>query len=96
MGSYATNWSKVETTDEMLELAVQESLNTDIVKHGDLVVITAGVPVGEAGTTNLMKVHVVGDVVAKGQGVGRKSAYGKVVIAKVQRKLKPRLNQVLF
>ena len=73
---------KVETTDEMLELAVQESLNTDIVKHGDLVVITAGVPVGEAGTTNLMKVHVVGDVVAKGQGVGRKSAYGKVVIAK--------------
>ncbi len=26
---------------------------------GDTVVITAGVPVGEAGTTNLMKVHIV-------------------------------------
>lgn len=81
-GVYPRIGQKVETTDEMLELAVQEGLNTEIVKHGDLVIITAGVPVGEAGTTNLMKVHVVGDIVAKGQGVGRKSAYGKVVTAK--------------
>ncbi|MGE8206336.1 pyruvate kinase [Heyndrickxia sp. NPDC080065] len=81
-GVYPRIGRKVKTTDEMLELAVQESLNTDIVKHGDLVVITAGVPVGETGTTNLMKVHVVGDIVAKGQGVGRKSGYGKVVVAK--------------
>ena len=47
-----------------------------------LVVITAGVPVGEAGTTNIMKVHVVGEFLAKGQGIGRKTAVGKVVIAK--------------
>lgn len=73
---------KVTTTDEMLDLAVTESLNSGIVKHGDLIIITAGVPVGEAGTTNLMKVHVVGDVLAKGQGIGRKSAYGKAVIVK--------------
>jgi len=52
------------------------------VKHGDNVVITAGVPVGEAGTTNMMKIHVVGSVLAKGQGIGRKNAFGKVVIAK--------------
>ncbi|MED3564470.1 pyruvate kinase [Bacillus xiapuensis] len=69
------------TTDEMLEIAVEESVNSGIVKHGDLVVITAGVPVGEAGTTNLMKIHVVGDIIAKAQGIGRKSAFGKVVIA---------------
>ncbi|KAB7705920.1 pyruvate kinase [Bacillus aerolatus] len=73
---------KVKTTDEMLELSVQQSLHTGLVKHGDLIVITAGVPVGEAGTTNLMKIHVVGDVLIKGQGIGRKSAYGKVVVAK--------------
>ena len=47
------------TTDEMFEIAIDESLKTGIVSHGDLVVITAGVPVGEAGTTNLMKIHVV-------------------------------------
>jgi len=69
------------TTDEMLEIAVEESLNSGIVKHGDLVVITAGVPVGEAGTTNLMKIHVVGDILTKAQGIGRRSAFGKVVIA---------------
>ncbi|WP_077214221.1 pyruvate kinase [Bacillus dakarensis] len=69
------------TTDDMLESAVEESLNSSIVKHGDLVVITAGVPVGETGTTNLMKIHVVGDVLVKAQGIGRKSTYGKVVIA---------------
>ena len=66
----------------MLDNAVDESLNSGFVTHGDLVVITAGVPVGEAGTTNLMKIHVVGDILAKAQGIGRKSAYGKVVIAK--------------
>jgi pyruvate kinase len=57
-------------------------VKTGVVAHGDLVVITAGVPVGESGATNLMKVQVVGDVLAKGQGIGRKAAVGKVVIAK--------------
>lgn len=80
-GVYPQTGSEVNTTDEMLEMAVQASLNSGIVSHGDLVVITAGVPVGEKGTTNLMKIHVVGDVIIKGQGIGRKSAYGKVVIA---------------
>lgn len=69
------------STDEMLEIAIEGSLQSGVVHHGDLVVISAGVPVGESGTTNLMKVHVVGDVFAKGQGVGRKSASGKVVTA---------------
>ncbi|HET7658500.1 MAG TPA: pyruvate kinase [Bacillales bacterium] len=69
------------STDEMLDIAVEEALHSGIVNHGDLVVITAGVPVGEKGTTNLMKVHVVGDIIAKGQGIGKKSVSGKAVIA---------------
>jgi pyruvate kinase len=72
---------EASTTDEMLDISVQESINTGLVKHGDLIVITAGVPVGETGTTNIMKVHVVGDIITKGQGIGRKTAFGKVVIA---------------
>ena len=47
------------------------------VTHGDAVVITAGVPVGEAGTTNLMKVHIIGDLLARGQGIGKASVIGK-------------------
>ncbi|MCA1032324.1 pyruvate kinase [Bacillus timonensis] len=80
-GVYPRVGHHTTSTDEMLDIAVQEAVNSGIVKHGDLVVITAGVPVGEAGTTNLMKIHVVGDVIVKGQGIGRKSAYGKVVVA---------------
>ncbi|MDP4085993.1 MAG: pyruvate kinase [Bacillota bacterium] len=79
-GVYSQLGKEAKTTDEMLEIAVEESLNSGIVKHGDLVVITAGVPVGEAGSTNLMKIHIVGDIIAKAQGIGRKSAFGKVVL----------------
>ncbi|KAA9017036.1 pyruvate kinase [Niallia endozanthoxylica] len=81
-GVYPQMGKVIHSTDAMLEDAVDVSLNSGFVSHGDLVVITAGVPVGEAGTTNLMKIHIVGDVLAKGQGIGRKSAYGKAVIAK--------------
>ncbi len=73
---------RVTTTDEILELAVDESLKHGYVTHGDAVVITAGVPVGEAGTTNLMKVHIIGDLLARGQGIGKASVIGKTVVAK--------------
>lgn len=81
-GVHAIAGVKTHTTDEMLDVAVERGLSTNLFNRGDRVVITAGVPVGESGTTNLMKVHVIGDVIAKGQGIGRRSAYGKAVIAK--------------
>jgi pyruvate kinase len=49
---------------------------------GDTVIITAGVPVGRSGSTNLIKIHTVGDLLAKGQGIGSQSVTGKVVIAR--------------
>ncbi len=79
-GVYPQIGKQATTTDEMLDTAVEESLNSGIVSRGDLVVITAGA-VNVKGTTNLMKIHVVGDVVLKAQGIGRKTAFGKVVIA---------------
>ncbi|NPC93710.1 pyruvate kinase [Bacillus sp. WMMC1349] len=79
-GVFAKSGQNHKSTDEMLENAVQRSLESGLVNNGDLVVITAGA-VGEAGTTNLMKVLVVGDAIVKGQGVGRKSAFGEVVVA---------------
>ncbi len=74
--------NKVKSTDEMLEMAVARCLEEKLISRSDLVVITAGVPVGESGTTNLMKIHIVGDILVKAQGIGRHSAYGKVVTAK--------------
>ncbi|WP_079708277.1 pyruvate kinase [Paraliobacillus ryukyuensis] len=70
------------STDDVLDLAIQRGLSTGYFKRGDRVIITAGVPVGESGTTNLMKIHVIGDVLADGQGVGKGSSFGKAVLAK--------------
>ncbi|ASK62984.1 pyruvate kinase [Virgibacillus phasianinus] len=81
-GVHAAIGERANSTDEMLDVAVEEGLKTELFKRGSRVIITAGVPVGESGTTNLMKVHVIGDVIAKGQGIGRRSAYGRAVIAK--------------
>ncbi|MCX7780793.1 MAG: pyruvate kinase [Negativicutes bacterium] len=67
-------------TDEMVNLSVTSSIAAGIVKDGDLVVITAGVPVGMSGTTNMIRVHVVGNILLKGAGVGQKSATGTVSI----------------
>ncbi|MCA0969833.1 pyruvate kinase [Halobacillus litoralis] len=81
-GVYAIMGERAYSTDQMLDLAVENSLSSGLATRGDRVIITAGVPVGESGTTNLMKVHVIGDVLLKGQGVGQKSAYGRAIIAK--------------
>ncbi|WP_077619052.1 pyruvate kinase [Bacillus sinesaloumensis] len=80
-GVYPQTGDVAKSTDEMLDNSVDVALNTGIIKPGDLVVITAGVPVGECGTTNIMKIHVVGNTITNGQGIGRKSAFGKVVVA---------------
>lgn len=92
-GVHAIAGEKTHTTDEMLEVAVDRGLSTNLVKRGDRVVITAGVPVGESGTTNLMKVHVIGDVIAKGQGIGRRSAYGKAVVTKTAKEAIEKVNE---
>ncbi|MFS0561057.1 pyruvate kinase [Terribacillus sp. 179-K 1B1 HS] len=81
-GVQAITGERVESTDDMLDLAVDTGLSTDLFKRGDRIIIAAGVPVGETGTTNLMKVHVIGDILAKGQGIGKGSVYGKAVVAK--------------
>lgn len=47
------------STDEMFEYALQGGQKSGIVKEGDLVVITAGVPLGKSGSTNLVKVSQI-------------------------------------
>ena len=48
---------KEETTDELFEEAVFKSKQAGLIKAGDTVVITAGVPLGIAGNTDM--IHVV-------------------------------------
>ncbi|WP_426303711.1 pyruvate kinase [Staphylococcus sp. Y174-1] len=71
-----------KTTDSLLNNAVATAVETERVQNGDLIIITAGVPTGEKGTTNMMKLHLVGDELAKGQGIGRSSVVGKTLVVK--------------
>lgn len=82
---------KVKTTDEMLSSAVSEAKTAGRIKQGDLVVITAGVPVGQPGTTNLMKVHLVGNLTVKGQGIGNKVITGKIVKGKSAQEIREKM-----
>lgn len=75
-GVYPLLISESSGTDQLLSIAVNEALNHSLIQTGDVVVITAGVPVGKVGTTNMIKVQIIGNVVAKGAGIGRKSASG--------------------
>ncbi|PRR80611.1 Pyruvate kinase [Clostridium liquoris] len=83
----ALNWgvfpiltNKVESTDELIETSVEMALESGYVNKGDLVVIAAGIPVSYSGTTNMLKVHVVGDILVQGRGAGINPGYGTVKI----------------
>ncbi len=71
-----------KSTDDMFLNAIQGSLNEGLIKDGNLVVITAGVPVGVSGTTNLLRVETVGEVIVKGTGIGKSAASGTACIVK--------------
>ncbi len=55
-------------TDDLFEHAVEAAVKNGLVRDGELTVLTAGVPLGISGTTNLMKVHVVGHLLVRGKG----------------------------
>ncbi len=69
------------STDALFDHAVEAAVRTKMIQDGELVVLTAGVPLGISGTTNLMKVHVVGHMLVRGTGVcgGRVTAPLRVV-----------------
>ncbi len=86
-GVYPVKGCATTNSDEMVKQAVMATLDAGYIEHGNLVVITAGVPVRVEGTTNLIRVHVVGDAMLKGQGIGQLSATGRVCVASSIEKL---------
>lgn len=87
-GVYPLMSPPMNTTDDMFEAAVEVSLKAQYIKKGDMVVITAGIPVGVAGTTNLLRIHTIGDIAIKGTGIGRKAVTGSVLIARTPEEAK--------
>lgn len=80
-GVYPIVGKNVKSIDEILQDSIEQSVKHNYVGQGDAVIITAGVPVGEVGTTNLMKIHVIGDQLVRGQGIGKTSVFGRAVVA---------------
>ena len=80
-GVYPIIAEKPANTDAMFDLATKKAQDLGFAKEGDLILITAGVPVGESGTTNVMKVQLIGSKLVQGSGVGDESTIGKAVIA---------------
>ena len=74
-------------TDEMMGRAIEAGLSRRLIDEGDLVVITAGVPIGIPGTTNLIRVVTIGDVLVRGTGVGSRPARGRACVARTAKEV---------
>ena len=62
------------STDELIEMSTALAKENGYLHNGELAVVTAGVPVGVSGTTNMIKIHMVGNCLATGVGVGPENA----------------------
>ncbi|MCL2487644.1 MAG: pyruvate kinase, partial [Oscillospiraceae bacterium] len=71
-----------DNMDRLLDQAVDTAVEAGLLKSGDLVVITGGLPLGVSGTTNLLKVHLVGNILVQGVAANALSACGNLCVAK--------------
>ena len=85
--------SLAHSTDELIEMSTSLAKENGYLHNGELTVVTAGVPVGVSGTTNMIKIHMVGNCLATGVGVGRGktdlvSASGKACVCRTLEEVK--------
>ena len=72
------------STDDLFEHVVATAESRGLVSAGDIAVITAGIPLGISGTTNMLKVHLVGDVLCSGTVVTEQSTCGRLCVCKTE------------
>ncbi len=69
-----------DSTDEIFLQAASRASASKILKNGDLVVITGGMIADVSGTTNMIKVHIIGDVLLEGKGLTSVTGSGSVCV----------------
>lgn len=79
------------STDDLFNHAVERAMTTGLLEDGDITVMTAGVPLGISGTTNLMKVHIIGDIRATGQGFGKDTVQAHIRVCLTEDEVRTRL-----
>ncbi|MGL4362883.1 MAG: pyruvate kinase [Cellulosilyticaceae bacterium] len=81
-GVYPVMMEIKEQGEDIFEAAKTVAEETGIVRNGDLVVLTGGFPLGVSGTTNMMKVDVVGNILISGQGISGRQVCGNLCVCK--------------
>jgi len=71
---------ETEGTDQLFEESIKTALEGGYINNGDLIVLTAGIPAGKSGGTNMLKVETVGEILVQGMGIGNLPASGPVKI----------------
>ncbi len=69
-----------DNTDAMFEMGMQLVLDSGIAKNGDIIVTTGGTPTGMSGTTNTLKVQIIGRVLVQGKSIGHGSLTAEVMV----------------
>lgn len=69
-GVYPVLINETIGTDDLFTEAIHRALEKEYINYGDLLILTAGTPSSLSGGTNLLKVHVLGDVLVEGMGIG--------------------------
>ncbi len=67
-------------SDELFDHAVDKAEEMGLIKQGEIVVLTAGVPLGISGTTNMIKVHVAGHILMQGKGLNDRTAAANMCV----------------
>ena len=81
-----------DNTDDLIDRAVEVGIRAKLISQGDLVVLTAGVPAGVPGTTNMIKVHLVGGSLLTGVGIGKNNARGPLCICRSQEEIQEKFH----
>ncbi len=74
--------NEMVSTDQLFQNVVDAAESAGYVATGDIAVITAGIPLGVSGTTNMLKVHLVGNILVEGVPIGRGSIAGRLCVCK--------------
>lgn len=84
---------KIEATDELIDNSISEALKNKFISEGDLIVLSAGIPASTPGSTNMLKVHTVANVLTQGQPIGKGSVVSRACVVKDAEELKTKFKE---
>lgn len=73
---------ETDNTDSLTTEAMNGAVTAGLLNPGELAVLTAGIPVGKTGSTNMIRVETAADLICSGIGVGSTGYTGKAVVIK--------------